>query len=269
MFLVCSYLAPVDQERTGPELADKEAAAAAAAHPYGPDRRAAELAERQMALLGQIAEDGAALISVIRKQAEQANWCGAEGPAMFDRLARAVRQTLALQTKIDADARLTCEQRAAAHDRREAAEIRALTRVADRSTTMLGAELRQVAAEIEREFGPERAPRSDRENLLSGLNERLGDPSVDSQLNGRTYGDILRTILDDLGLEADLSNFTPEQLAKVYGPAQWRRQAARAAPPAVQPVGAGASVDPGGPVEPADPPQQGPPDVAKAHDPPR
>ena len=111
----------VDQEHPDPGLADIEAAAAAAGHPYGPDRRAAELAERQMALLGQIAEDGAALIKVIRKQAEQANWCGAEGPAMFERLSRSVRQTLALQTKIDADARLTCEQRAAAYDRREAA----------------------------------------------------------------------------------------------------------------------------------------------------
>jgi hypothetical protein len=135
--------------------------------------------------------------------------------------------------------------------------------------TTLGAELRQVAAEIEREFGPERGARSDRENLLGGLNERLGDPSVDSQLNGRTYGDILRTILDDLGLEADLSSFTPEQLSQVYGPAQWRRQAARAAAQAVAPVGAGGSVDPSGPVEPADPPEQGPPNIAKAHDPPR
>ena len=256
----------VDQEHPDPGLADIEAAAAAAGHPYGPDRRAAELAERQMALLGQIAEDGAALIKVIRKQAEQANWCGAEGPAMFERLSRSVRQTLALQTKIDADARLTCEQRAAAHDRREAAEIRALTRVADRSVHTLGAEMRQVAAEIEREFGPERGVRSDRENLLSGRNERLGDPSVDSQLNGRTYGEILRTIMDDTGLNADLSVFTPEQLARVYGPAQWRQQAAQAA--TVAPVGDGGGVDPSGPVEPADPPEQGPPNIAKAHDPP-
>ena len=82
----------MDTAPPDPGLADNEAAAAAAAHPYGPDRRAAELAERQVALLGQIAEDGAALIKVIRKQAEQANWCGAEGPQMFERLARAVQQ---------------------------------------------------------------------------------------------------------------------------------------------------------------------------------
>jgi hypothetical protein len=225
----------VSHERPGPGLADPEAAAAAA-HPYGPDRRAAEMAERQVALLGEIAADGAALIRVIRKQAEQANWCGADGPEMYERLARAVRQTLALQTKIDADARLSCEQRAAAYSRREAAEIRALTHIADRSVASIGAQMREIAAEIDREaIGREepghRGPKTDREHLLSGLNERLGDKSVDAELSGRTYGEILRTILDDTGINADLSVFTPEQLAQVYGPVQLRRRAAaRTAP---------------------------------------
>jgi hypothetical protein len=259
---------PVSHERPGPGLADNDAAAAA--HPYGPDRRAAEMAERQVALLGEIAADGAALIRVIRKQAEQANWCGADGPEMYERLARAVRQTLALQTKIDADARLSCEQRAAAYSRREAAEIRALTQIADRAATSLGAQMREIAAEIDREGLADRGARSDRENLLSGLNERLGDKSVDAELSGRTYGEILQTILDDTGINADLSIFTPEQLAQVYGPVQLRRRAAaRIAPQAVPAADGGRQVDPGGPAEPADPPEQGPPGVAKAHDPPR
>jgi hypothetical protein len=257
----------MDSATTDPGIADT--AAAAAAHPYGPDRRAAELAERQVALLGQIAEDGAALVHVIRKQAEQANWCGSEGPEMFERLARAVRQTIAFQIKVDADARLTCEQRAAAYARREAAEVRALTKTVNRSVSTLGAEIRQLAAEIEEEAKAARGPKTDRENLLSGLKERFGDPSVDSELNGRTYGEILRTILEDTGLTADLSIFTPEQLARVYGPARWRRQGAASAPPAAAPAGdGGGSEVPGAPAAPADPPAQGPPDVAKAHDPP-
>jgi hypothetical protein len=227
------------------------------------------MAERQVALLGEIAADGAALIRVIRKQAEQANWCGADGPEMYERLARAVRQTLALQTKIDADARLSCEQRAAAYSRREAAEIRALTQIADRAATSLGAQMREIAAEIDREGLADRGARSDRENLLSGLNERLGDKSVDAELSGRTYGEILQTILDDTGINADLSIFTPEQLAQVYGPVQLRRRAAaRIAPQAVAVTGGSRPVDPGGPAEPPDPPEERPPGVAKAHDPP-
>ncbi len=260
-----------------PPTADRADAAAAAdvdaaePSPYGPDRRAAERTEHFLAVLAQIVDDGAALIKVIRNQAEQANWCGSEGPKMVDQLARAVRQTMAFAEKLDTDARMTAEQRAAALLRRQKAEERALQRQLDDSTETLGTEVRRLADEIDREVSAHR--KTDREHLLRHLNERFGDRSVDDELNGRTYGEILTTILDDIGVTADLSVFTPEMMARVYGPARWRRRgAAVAAPAATAPASAPAGDGgPGGPVgsaEPTTPPEQRAPGLAKAHDPP-
>jgi hypothetical protein len=114
-----------------------------------------------------------------------------------------------------------------------------------------------------------RGAKTDREFLLRGMAERFGDPTVDDQLNGRTYGEILTTILEDIGATADLSVFPPEMMARVYGPAQWRRRgAASVAPQVAVTTGGGGSVDPGGTVEAQPPPQQRPPGVANGHDPP-
>jgi hypothetical protein len=238
-------------------------AAQAAPSPYGPDRRAAERTERQLALLDGIAQDGAALIRIIRKQAEQANWCGSDGPQMFDQLARAVRQTIAFANKIDADARMTAEQRAAAYARHVAAEERA---AASHAAKRLSAEVGRIAEEIERDVCGLRGGRSDRENLLSGLNERFHDKSVDDELNGRTYREILGTILEDLGASVDLSVFSEEELARVYGPARLRRLGrARAAGPAAP---AGDTTEAAEAGEAATASEPGPPDVANGHDPP-
>jgi len=263
----------MDREAPHPNHADT--AADAAASPYGPDRRAAERTERYLAVLDQIVDDGAALINVIRKQAENAKWCGSEGPPMIDQLARAIRQTMAFAEKLDADARMTAEQRAAALARREAAEARAVAQKGEKTVAMLGAAFDRLADELRAEgmLDPaphrERGPKTDREFLLRDMKERFGDPTVDDQLNGRTYGEILTTILEDIGATADLSVFPPEMMARVYGPAQWRRRrAAAVAPQAAVAAGDGGSVDPGGTVEPKAPPQQGPPGVANGHDPP-
>jgi hypothetical protein len=255
MFLVMDH-APPTSDRA-------DAAADASPSPYGPDRRAAERTDHFLAVLRGIVDDSAALIKVIRNQAEQANWCGAEGPKMVGQLARSVRQTMAFAEKLDTDARMTAEQRAAALVRREKAEERALARKMDDSTRTLGDEIRRIADAVAREVSGERGPKTDREHLLRDLKERFDDPSVDDELNGRTYGEILATIMEDVGVTADLSAFTPEQLARVYGPAEWRRRgfvppSARGAAPPVPPV----------PPEAAVPAEQTPPDAAKAHDPP-
>jgi hypothetical protein len=185
---------------------------------------------------------------------------------MVDQLARAVRQTMAFAEKLDADARMTAEQRAAALARREAAEARASQRKLDQSTATLRDEVGRLAEEIEREVAAERGPKTDREFLLRHMAERFGDPTVDDQLNGRTYGEILTTILEDIGATADLSVFPPEMMARVYGPAQWRRRAAEATAP--QKAVGGGLVDPNGTVEPPAPLSQGPPGLANGHDPP-
>jgi hypothetical protein len=261
----------MDREAPDPKLAD--IAADAAGSPYGPDRRAAERTERYLAVLDQIVDHGVALIGVIRKQAEDARWCGSEGPPMVDQLARAIRQTMAFAEKLDADARMTAEQRAAALVRREAAEVRAAAQKGEKTVAMLSAAFDRLAGELQAEgmVDPaprrERGPKTDREFLLRGMKERFGDPTVDDQLNGRTYGEILTTILEDIGATADLSVFPPEMMARVYGPALWRRRAAASVAPDVA-AGGGGSVDPGGTVDPAAPLSQEPPRVANGHDPP-
>jgi hypothetical protein len=255
----------MDREAPHPNLADT--AAFAAESPYGPDRRAAERTERYLAVLDQIVDDGAALINVIRKQAEDARWCGAEGPKMVDQLARAVRQTMAFAEKLDADARMTAEQRAAAVARREAAEARAILRKGDHPTATQRDEVERLAEEIDGEVAAHRGPKTDREFLLRHMAERFGDPTVDDQLNGRTYGEILTTILEDIGATADLSVFPAEMMARVYGPALWRRRGAAAVAPQVS-AADGGSVDPGGTVEAPPPLSQGAPGVANGHDPP-
>jgi hypothetical protein len=267
------YVPEMDRDAPGPNLAGT--AADAAGSSYGPDRRAAERTERYLAVLDQIVDHGVALIGVIRNQAEDARWCGAEGPPMVDQLARAIRQTMAFAEKLDADARMTAEQRAAALVRREAAELRAASQKCDKTVGMLSAAFDRIAGELEAEgmVDPaprrERGPKTDREFLLRGMKERFGDPTVDDQLNGRPYGEILTTILEDIGATADLSVFPPEMMTRVYGPAQLRRRAAAAvAPQAAAVGGGGGSVDPSGTVEPPAPPQQRPPGMANGHDPP-
>jgi hypothetical protein len=247
----------VTQDQTDTSLA--EPAASAAAQPCDSDRRAAERAEWQLALLRGIAEDGAAMLHIIRKQAEQASWVGAGGDVMYERIARSVRQTVAFANKIEDEAKLTPEQRAAARARRVAAEERALL---DKPDPAL-APHRDAAghgAEASDPIGlADPAPRTDREYLLSGLRERFGDPSVDDELNGRTYGEILRTILTDVGASTDLSIFTQEELARVYAPGRQRR-------PNAAPVSLEAA-----PAEPAaidEVPQEEPPRIANEHDPP-
>jgi hypothetical protein len=213
-----------------------------------------ERAEWQLALLRGIAEDGAAMLHIIRNQAEQAKWVGTGGDEMFERISRSVRQTMAFANRIEAEARLTPEQHAAAYMRRVAAEARASLPKPGPAIAPVGRVTGPVSEQDDPEGLADGPVRTDREHLMSGLREKFGDPSVDDELDGRTYGEILRNILTDVGANTDLSVFTAEELSRVYAPGQMRLRAAGSqAGPVV--------ADPGGT-------EDAPPPIANGHDPP-
>jgi len=246
----------VDQHQPSPSLADP--AAAAAAQPCAPAAPLGAQAEWQLALLRGLAEDGAAMARIIRKQAQEANWVGTGGDEMFERLARAVRQTIAFANRIEAEARLTPEQHAAAYARRVAAEARASLPRPAPAQAPAGRDKGPVSEQDDPEGLADRHGRSDREYLLSGLHETFGDPSVNDELNGRTYAEILRNIMTDLGANTDFSVFTAEELSRVYAPAQMRLRAAGTPPAPVAEHSGGTE----------DAPADGAQPRANGHDPP-
>jgi hypothetical protein len=248
----------VDKHQPSSSLAHP--AAAAAAQPCAPDAGLGERAEWQLALLRGIAEDGAAMLHIIRNQAEQAKWVGTGGDEMFERISRSVRQTMAFANKIEAEAKLTPEQHAAAYMRRVTAEARASLPKPDLAP--VGRDTTPISEQDDPEGLADGPVRTDREHLMSGLHEKFGDPSVNDELNGRTYGEILRNILTDVGANTDLSVFTTEELSRVYAPVQMRRRSAEVE---AGPVVGDGSPDPGGTDE---APRGGAPHSSNGHDPP-
>jgi hypothetical protein len=242
----------VDQHQPSSSLADT--AAPAAAQPCVPAAPLGERAEWQLALLRGIAEDGAAMLKIIRNQAQEAKWVGTGGDEMFERISRSVRQTMAFANKIEAEAKLTPEQHAAAYVRRVVAEARASLPRPAPALAPVGSKNGPVSEQDDPEGLADGPVRTDREHLLSGLHERFADPSVNDELNGRTYGEILRNILTDVGANTDLSVFTEAELSRVYAPGQMRL---RAAGMEAGPVAA----DPGGT-------EDAPPPIVNGHDPP-
>ena len=69
-----------------------------------PSVRGAMLAARQVRKLQIISMAGVTMAQQIAKQAEDANYLGAEGALMFARVARTVRQTVAMERSLGAHA---------------------------------------------------------------------------------------------------------------------------------------------------------------------
>ena len=119
---------------------------------------------------------------------------------MFARIARAVRQTVALEARLAADAEARATVGAAALANRAAAEQKRSRQLKDRVRRLAEA---AISAEAE---GHEA------ENLRYDLEERLEDPSIEAELGWRPIGVIFAGICRDLGIAADLSRFTDAEL---------------------------------------------------------
>ena len=178
------------------------------------DGARAARAEWRLEMLGQLAEMGMRLAREVERQAMDAVAGDEVVPAVpagrgggvgsggdfgltFARIARAVRQTLALQARLDSEAGL---QAVAARTGREAAERKRVKQTKDRVRGCVEDAIRAGA------------DGGDAEALLLDLDERLDDPEIVDELGSRPIGVIVAGICDDLGVKVDLRYFSDAEL---------------------------------------------------------
>ena len=164
-----------------------------------------ERAERHLRMLAELAEIGMELARQVGRQALDG---GAEvdgDPGLkFARIARAVRQTVALEARLDSEARALEQQGAAARASREAAQR---ARVQQQKMRVKRLVEEAISGATGREADPD-----DAESLRLDLDERLEDPDIEAELGWRPIGVIFAGICQDLGIKADLSGFTDAEL---------------------------------------------------------
>ena len=184
-------------------------------------RMLAELAEIGMDLarhvrlqvlgLAETAEGGdcwdgaeAALPEVSPSRVNTRGGMGADLGLVFSRVARAVRQTVALEARLASDA-------LAQKPGRELREAAAEARLAASERARVRKQKDRVRGLVEAAISAEAGGR-DGESLRLDLDERLEDPDVEAELGWRPIGVIVAGICDDLGIKADLSRFTDAEL---------------------------------------------------------
>ena len=174
---------------------------------------------RRVGVLEKLADIGMTIALSFREQAAielardlriQADWTPANGstrvapseiPAAYDRIARSVRQTLALADKLEAGRKARAGKARSDDTEAEAADPRA---VQVDPTIGPRAKVRKdiVRRALERALEAE-APESDAENLLSDLYERLDDLGEDAEVAALGLYEVLIAICRGLGLTPD------------------------------------------------------------------
>jgi hypothetical protein len=152
--------------------------------------------EQRMAMLRELAEIGMRLARGVERQAQEPQEERRAGDLglVFSRIARAVRQTLALEAKLDEDRRARHEKAEA--ERAQARRVRGFMR-------------KIRAGDIaERVLANE----TDGEALVESLGERLQDID-DTDFADRPMGEIVAAICRDLGVEPDWSLWQDEPWA--------------------------------------------------------
>lgn len=162
-----------------------------------PDDSAEARTARHLRGLAELGEIGLELARLVRRKAVEqaaANPDGAVDESLglvFARIARAVRQTFALEAKL-------------AEDRRTAEAATTARRVERRKTRVRTAVERVLDAEAEE---------SDAENLFYDLTERLETDYDDADFAGRPIGELVARICRDLGVTPDWSLWQDEDWA--------------------------------------------------------
>jgi len=147
---------------------------------------ARERHERQLRMLAELADIGLELARTVVEQA--ATSFSGDEVLTYSRLARAVRQTTALEAELDADWQTREQQDAAKPASRPAAPR-------DRMRGEKYHVKRLVEAAIKAQ-----ANARDAEALLLDLDERLDDPDIEAKLGRRPVSEIVATICRELGL---------------------------------------------------------------------
>ena len=185
-----------------------EAACPIAAEPHARGCRCGdERAERHLQTLQELAEIGMQMARAVRDEAlaptEPADEDAPTKPAsrfgngdlglIYSRIARAVRQTLALEARVTED----IEKAKVEHERRR-------VNVAQLVFQQRQEDIRDfVAQAIEADAVERHAPDADVERLLDDLDERLEDGAYDDALADAPIAELVARICDDLGVSPD------------------------------------------------------------------
>ena len=165
------------------------------------DDPAVARAERRLALLEELAEIGMAIARSLKPGAEveDAQSPGRDPAAAFAQVSRAVRLTLALEAKTEAELR---DWRAGAPARREAAEAEAEAGRARRKDRVEDLVLTVISAEAQdnEEFG----------ELYEALDERLERDAAYSDFESRPLRDTVERLCRDLALAPDWSRWAED-----------------------------------------------------------
>lgn len=178
-------------------------------------------AQQRLAMLHELAEIGMRLARRLDAQAEEPD-AGDVG-LVFSRIARAVRQTLALEARLEAE--LAGLTRQAAAERERAAEQAARAPYYARGRIVRRAVVRAIEADTDDD---------DVEQLVEDLDERLCDREDDADFLDRPIGELVASICKDLGVRADLSLWEDEAWAIAEAAARTPPAAPDAAEPLAQ-----------------------------------
>jgi hypothetical protein len=187
--------------------------------------------ERHLRMLQDLAEIGMDLARSVQRQAHEQAAADLDAAALglaFSRIARAVRQTVALEARL-------------AEDR----QAKTAARIASQTHTRAAHRRRDVRAVVAQAIEADAAD-SDVEDLLLDLEERLADRDNEADFAERPIGELVARICRDLGVTPDWSLWEDED---------WAVEEAAARPPG-SPCAAPAPGDPGS----GDPPDKPPPE---------
>jgi hypothetical protein len=165
--------------------------------------------ERQLAVLGRLAEAGLNLAIEIEQQATTdgpAKLSAGEAALAYARVSRAVRLTLALQSKAVADLRALDE-------------VLGRYRAGDQQRAGMAEEARKARVQriIERVIGEEVADDDKADRLAEEAYERLEHDDIYGDLGRFTPGEIVARVCGDLGLSPDWSRWAAEAWAQEEG----------------------------------------------------
>jgi hypothetical protein len=156
---------------------------------------------RHLRILTELADIGMELVGHVRRQVlEEEVPPGVDPVLAFARLAKAVRQTLALEAKVAAGGFNTPMSVA-----RGAAKSEGAWRIWD------GKSKAKVRKKVEEAIASD-ADAGDAEDLLRDLNERPDDAEYGDEMSDRPIGMIVAMICGDLGVKIDLGCFSDAEL---------------------------------------------------------
>jgi len=195
---------PAAPPASTPQTAEPADGAAAYWSREAADARAALRVER-LQVMGRLGLDLIARLHELVLSGE----AGPELGAAFVNLSRAVRQTVALEAKLDIDADARAAQAAAEREKQAARRTAAAAeRQRARRETVQDVVETEIQTTVDAEREPARA-----EGLYDSLHERLDDPDDTAGIADRPLSLVITDICATLGIEPDLSLWVEEDWA--------------------------------------------------------